>query len=85
MNGINKAWSRREWIGAGVAGLGAAAGWGVQAQTKWPDKPIKLVVGFPPGGATDVVARIVSQPLADALGTSVVIDNRPGAFGGSAL
>jgi len=85
MSGINKAWSRREWIGAGVAGLGAAAGWGVQAQTKWPDKPIKLVVGFPPGGATDVVARIVSQPLADALGTSVLIDNRPGAASNVAM
>ena len=78
MNESNKAWSRRELIGAGVAGLGVAAGMGLQAQTKWPDKPIKLVVGFPPGGATDVVARIVSQPLADALGTSVVVDNRPG-------
>jgi tripartite-type tricarboxylate transporter receptor subunit TctC len=79
MSGNNKAWRRREWIGAGMVGLGAAAGFGVHAQAKWPDKPIKLVVGFPPGGATDVVARIVSQPLADALGTSVLIDNRPGA------
>lgn len=72
MSEIKKIWNRREWIGTGVVGLSSALGVGVQAQTKWPDKPIKLVVGFPPGGATDVVARIVSQPLADALGTSVV-------------
>ena len=48
------------------------------AQT-YPSKPIRLVVGFPPGGAADFVARALSDPLSRELGQSIVIDNRPGA------
>ena len=47
----------------------------------WPSKPIRLVIGFPPGGATDIVARSFSQKLAEFLGQPVIIDNRPGAGG----
>ncbi len=51
-----------------------------QAQP-WPIKSIRLIVPHAPGGVTDVVARMVSQPLAEALGQAIVIDNRPGAAG----
>jgi tripartite-type tricarboxylate transporter receptor subunit TctC len=52
----------------------------IQAQS-YPAKPIRMVVGFPPGGGTDVVARILAPKLSENLGQSVIIDNRPGATG----
>lgn len=52
----------------------------VGAQT-WPSKPLHVIVPFPPGGAVDILGRAVGQKLGDALGESVVIDNRAGAGG----
>ena len=51
------------------------------AAQSWPTKPIKLVVPYPPGGGTDVIARIVQEPLSQALGQQLIIDNRGGAGG----
>ena len=59
-----------------------AAGWEAPASadtTAYPSRPIKLVVGFPAGGASDVVARAVGQNLSQRLGQPVIVDNRPGA------
>ncbi|NML46745.1 tripartite tricarboxylate transporter substrate binding protein [Ramlibacter sp. G-1-2-2] len=50
-----------------------------QALAAWPDKPIRLVIPFPPGGGTDVVGRLIGQKMSEELGVTVVIDNRPGA------
>ncbi len=48
---------------------------------KFPERPIRLVVGFPPGGATDILARILSQHMPESIGQPVVVDNRGGASG----
>ena len=48
---------------------------------KYPERPIRLVVGFPPGGATDILARILSQHMPESIGQPVVVDNRGGATG----
>ena len=55
---------------------------GVQAQdAQWPTKSIRLIVPYPPGGGTDILGRMLGRRLADALGVSIVIENRPGSDG----
>ncbi len=60
---------------------GAAIAGPVWAQGGWPSRPLRLVVGFPPGSSPDLTARALADPLAQALGQPVVVENRPGAGG----
>jgi len=60
--------------------LGSVAGV-APAQDKWPSKPIRMIVPFTPGAASDVLGRIVAQRLGEICGQPLVIDNRPGAGG----
>lgn len=68
----------RSWLAAVLLAL-AAASHPALATEPWPSKPIRVIVGMPPGGATDVLARILGEKMAPALGQPFVVDNRPGA------
>jgi tripartite-type tricarboxylate transporter receptor subunit TctC len=72
---------RREWLAAAAAlGLAPAASF-AQAGSPWAGKVVRLVVPYPPGGSSDVIARLISQPLGEALKATVVVENRAGANG----
>ena len=76
--------TRRHFLrtAAGGAALATLAPLLARADAAWPaQKPISLVVGYPPGGLTDMGARFVSQGMATALGQTVLVDNKPGASG----
>ncbi len=66
-------------IRTAVAAFALALGAGTAFAQAYPTKPIRLIVPFPPGGTTDVLARTVGQKLTQALGQPVIIENRPGA------
>ena len=64
-----------------IAALLAFAAGGPAAAQAYPDKPIRMVVGFAPGGFTDVLARVIGQKLTERMGQSVIVENKPGAAG----
>lgn len=77
---FNSKLTRRALACAAALGL-ASALTPVYAQDAYPDKPIKFIVAFPPGGSTDLVTRIVAQRMAELLKQPVVVENKPGAGG----
>ena len=66
---------------ASVATLALVPAQSVQAASTWPARPIRIVVTVPPGGSSDIVARLISSQLSERVGQAVVVDNRPGAGG----
>src|SRR5574341_782395 len=54
---------------------------GVQAQSKYPNRPIRLLTPFAAGGGSDLLARLIGPPLTEALGQPIIVDNRPGGGG----
>ncbi|RYF70740.1 MAG: tripartite tricarboxylate transporter substrate binding protein [Comamonadaceae bacterium] len=71
--------SRKQFIQGLALGALALASPGAFAQASWPERPVKLVVPFAAGGATDVLGRVLAAALGDKLGQPVVVENRPGA------
>jgi tripartite-type tricarboxylate transporter receptor subunit TctC len=71
--------NRRQWLAGTLVMLAGTPGF-AQGRS-WPSKPLRIVVPYPPGGSSDIIARAISQPLAEALGQSVIVENRAGANG----
>ncbi|QII83678.1 tripartite tricarboxylate transporter substrate binding protein [Bordetella hinzii] len=70
---------KRNGIAGVLIAMGLALGAGAALAADYPDKPVTLVVPYPPGGATDVIARLIAEKLPAAWGQQVIINNRPGA------
>src|SRR5215210_5267564 len=70
---------RRDIFGLAAAGLFAPTV--LRAQEAWPDRPVRILVPFPPGGSNDTIARLMQPKLQELLGKPVLVENRGGASG----
>jgi tripartite-type tricarboxylate transporter receptor subunit TctC len=78
---MSKPFLRRRLLLAGAALPIAGPSLAQQPAPAWPTRPLRMIIGFAPGGPTDIVARVVAQRLSEQIGQSVVVDNKPGAGG----
>ena len=77
--------NRRQLLVAGTAAASALGLSPARAQASWPNKPLRLVVPFAPGGSSEIVARAVAGEMAKTLGQNVFVENKPGAAGNIAM
>lgn len=73
-----------KYVSAAAAALAALAAAAPSYAADFPTKPVSIIIGFAPGGGTDAVLRAVAEPMAQALGQAVIVQNKPGAGGGVA-
>ena len=73
--------TKMRWIMIQAAGLLVALTTSVAAQSDYPNRPVRLIIPFPPGGSNDVVGRMIGTQLSEQLGKQVIVDNRAGAGG----
>jgi tripartite-type tricarboxylate transporter receptor subunit TctC len=71
--------TRRRFFRCSVAAIAAAGAPGFAQVGRYPTKPVRIVTGFPAGGLSDILARLLSEPLSEGLGQQVFVENRPGA------
>ncbi|MFH5926529.1 Bug family tripartite tricarboxylate transporter substrate binding protein [Roseomonas xinghualingensis] len=77
--------NRRNLLGAGLTAVTLSRVARAQPQTEWPNRPIRLIVPYPPAGGTDVISREMGHRIASATGWTIVVENRPGAGGNIGL
>lgn len=81
MNEMKPGSMQRRHVLKSLAALAALGASGVRAQSRFPAKPVRIIVPFAPGGSSDILARAIGQPLTEAWHEQVIVENKPGAGG----